>query len=705
MANINADSLSVIAGSLFVLCNCTAYAAPVPPVAEKHPQQLSMHGVDRTDDYYWMRNRGSKEVMAYLKAENKYAKKVLKPYSGLSKKLFKEIKGRMQKDISSVPFNYGGYYYSMSYEKGKDYPIFKRSIEKDEEPETILDVNQIAKGKEYCNVPFPAIRPDHKMIAFAVDTGGRRFYDIYFKDLETGKILDEKITNTTGNIVWAKDNRTLLYVRQNPDTLRWEQVIAHMLGQQQEKLVYFEKDDTFDLSIELSDSEQFIFLKSGSTLTTEYRYLNAKKPLAEPELFQPRRTGLEYEVLDGGDRFFILHNDNARNFKLSECPLKKTGIENWKDFLPYDEKTFLESADVFKDYIVLSERRDAQSRLHIYRRDKAKDLFIEFRDPAYLADIGDNYKFETDTLRIEYESMTTPATVYDVDMRTGDKTMLKQQKVLGDFKPENYVSERLWIPARDGIKIPVSIVYKKGIDLKSGKNPLYQYSYGSYGYSSDPYFSSSRLTLLDRGFIYAIAHIRGGSEMGRQWYEYGKMLNKKNTFNDFIDVTKWFIDNKYTSPEHVYAEGGSAGGLLMGVVANEAPQLYRGMIAEVPFVDVVTTMLDDKIPLTTAEYDEWGNPNEKKYFDYMLSYSPYDNVKAQAYPNMYITTGLNDSQVQYWEPAKWTAKLRSMKTDNNIIIFETEMSSGHGGKSGRFSSLEQLASQYAFVLGLEGIRN
>ena len=480
--------------------------------------------------------------------------------------------------------------------------------------------------------------------------------------------------------------------------------MAHTIGEAEDKEIYYEPDETFDVSVSISDSRQFIFLRSGASITTEYRLADSKNPFGKLKVFQPRVKGLEYDVLDGGDRFFVLNNSKAVNFRISECPLNATGIRNWKDYIPHRKDTLIEAADVYEKYLVTEERKDAQSRIHIFNRKTRKSFFVDFPDKAYVAGIGDNYEYNAIYIRLDYESMTTPATVYDINMETGESILQKQQIVLGGFKPENYVSERLWIPARDGVKIPVTIAYKKGIDLKSGKNPLYQYSYGSYGYSSDPDFSSTRLTLLNRGFIYAIAHIRGGSEMGRKWYDDGKMLKKKNTFNDFIDVTKWFIDNKYTSPEHVYAEGGSAGGLLMGVVANEAPQLYKGIIAEVPFVDVVTTMLDDKIPLTTAEYDEWGNPNEKKYFDYMLSYSPYDNVKAQNYPNMYITTGLNDSQVQYWEPAKWTAKLRAMKTDKNIIVFETEMSSGHGGKSGRFSSLEQLASQFAFVLNLENIK-
>lgn len=702
---MNTESF-VLTSSMLLLTPCmVSAAAPVPPSAHKQPQLLEKHNISRTDDYYWLRNRGSKEVLDYLKAENSYSRKILSASSRTARKLFEEIKGRMQKDISGVPFKYGEYFYNTAYKKDKEYPVYRRHKNGGGKLETLLDVNEIAAGKKFCHVPFPEIRPDHKMIAYAVDTGGRRFYDIYFKDLETGKILNESIKNTTGNMVWAQDSRTLLYVVQDPETLRSNRVMAHVVGSAvEDKEIYYEPDETFEVSVAPSDTDRYVFIVSGASLTTEYRLLDAKNPLGEMKVFQPRKTGLEYDVFDGGDRFFVLNNDKAKNFRLSECPTDNTGMENWKDYIPPSEDTMLESADVYEKYLTVTERKDAQSRMRIYNRETGKDFYLEFNDPAYIVETGDNYEYSTDFLRIEYESMTTPATVYDVNMDTGELIMRKQQQVLGNFSPENYISERLWVPARDGVKIPVTIVYKKGLELYSGKNPLFQYAYGSYGYSSDPYFSSSRLSLLDRGFIYAIAHIRGGSEMGRQWYDDGKLLKKKNTFNDFIDVTKWFIENEYTSPEHIYAEGGSAGGLLMGVIVNEEPELYKGIIADVPFVDVVTTMLDEKLPLTTAEYDEWGNPNEKEYFEYMLSYSPYDNVKAQAYPNMYITTGLNDSQVQYWEPAKWTAKLRAMKTDSNIIVFETEMSSGHGGRSGRFDSLKQLASQFAFILRLEGIK-
>jgi len=481
-------------------------------------------------------------------------------------------------------------------------------------------------------------------------------------------------------------------------------VLAHELGAAADRDVFFEADDTFEVTVSKSSTDRFIFLRSGSTLSTEYRLLEADRPAAAPRLFQARLPRLEYEVEDGGDKFYVLSNDGARNFKVSVCPSSATAREHWAGLVPHREDTLVEYMDVFEDWLVLKERRNAQGRFHVFERATGRESWIDFDEPAYMTELAENFEYKTGALRVSYESMTTPDSVYDVDLRTGAKKLLKRQEVLGAFKPDDYKAERLWVTARDGERVPVSIVYKKGLDLKSGKNPLYIYSYGSYGYSSDPYFSSVRLSLLDRGFVCAIPHIRGGSELGRRWYEDGRQLKKMNTFYDFIDVTKFLIKEGYTSPPHVYAEGGSAGGLLMGAVANLAPELYRGIIAAVPFVDVATTMLDPDIPLTTSEYDEWGNPNVKEYYEYILSYSPYDNVERKAYPNLLITTGLNDSQVQYWEPAKWAAKLRDLKTDNNLLLLKTDMDTGHGGKSGRFESLKLTAFEFAFMLDLEGIK-
>jgi len=676
-----------------------------PPKAKKVAHELEKHGQVRVDDYYWLKDRKNPEVLAYLKAENAYTEAALKHTEPLQARLFEEMKGRIKQDDSTVPFKYGPYYYYITYRKGKEYPLYARKKGSLTAPEEVLlDVNEVAKGKAFCQVRFPAIRPDHRMIAYAVDTGGRRFFDVYFKDLGTGKLYADKIEKTSGNMTWANDNRTLFYVKQNPETLRWERVLAHELGRLKDQEIYFEGDETFEVQVSKSNTEKFIFIRSGATLSTEYRLIDADKPAAGLKLFQARQPKLEYDIEDGGDKFYVLNNDGARNFKVSVCKPGATGKEAWKDLVAHRDDVLVEYVDVFEGWLVLKERKDAQGSFHVFNRATGKDSRITFDEAAYMTELGENFEYRTDTLRVTYESLTTPDSVYDVDLKTGAKTLMKRQEVLGSFKPEDYQAERLWFAARDGEMVPVSIVYRKDIDLESGRNPAYVYSYGSYGYSSDPYFSSVRLSLLDRGFICAIPHIRGGSELGRRWYEDGKLLKKKNTFYDFIDATRYLVDRGYTSPEHIYAEGGSAGGLLMGAVANLAPELYKGIIAGVPFVDVVTTMLDPDIQLTTGEYDEWGNPNVKEYYDYMLSYSPYDNVEKKAYPNLLITTGLNDSQVQYWEPAKWAAKLRAMKTDKNLLLLKTDMDTGHGGKSGRFEALKLSALEYAFMLDLEGIK-
>ena len=690
----------------FVALGLSGFArAAGPPKAKKIPHNLESHGQTRLDNYYWLKDRKSPEATAYLKAENAYAAAAMKHTEKLQEKLFREMKGRIKEDDSTVPFKYGGYYYYKTYKKGLEYPVYARKRgSQDAAEEVLLDVNEVAKGKAFCQVGFPAIRPDHKMIAYAVDTGGRRFYDVYFKDLVTGKLYGDKIANTSGNMAWANDNRTLFYVKQGPETLRWERVLAHELGRIKDAEVYFEADETFEVEVSRSKTGKYLFLRSGSTLSTEYRLADADRPSEAPVIFQARQPKLEYDIADGGDRFYVLNNENARNFKVSVCPSSDTAKSSWSDLVPHREDTLIETLDVFEDWLVLKERVKAQGGFHVFGRAAGGDSRIGFDEPAYMTDLGDNFEYRTEALRVTYESLTTPDSVYDVDLKTGGKRLLKRQEVVGGFRPEDYRAERLWFSARDGELVPVSLVYKKSVRLDSGKNPVYIYSYGSYGYSSDPYFSSIRLSLLDRGFICAIPHIRGGSEMGRRWYEDGRQLKKMNTFYDFIDATRYLIGRGYTSPSHIYAEGGSAGGLLMGAVANMAPELYHGILAAVPFVDVVTTMLDPDIPLTTSEYDEWGNPNIKEYYDYLLSYSPYDNVAKKAYPNLLITAGLNDSQVQYWEPAKWAAKLRDMKTDKNLLLLKTDMETGHGGKSGRFESLKLTAFEYAFMLDLEGIK-
>lgn len=678
-----------------------------PPVAKIIPKTLETHGHQRIDNYYWLNDRENQEVIDYLNQENEYYNKLTAHTKDFQKELFEEMKARIKEDDESVPYLYNGYYYITRTEKDKNYPIFSRKKDSLTAPEEILfDCNELAKDKPYFHLGGMSISPDNKMATFSVDIVGRRIYTIQIKNLETGEILSDKIENVTGTCVWAADNHTLFYSKQDAQTLRADKIFKHKLGAdtQQDTLIYFEKDETFSIEINKSKSRKYLAIESESTLTSEYRILEADNPDGEFRIFQKRKRGVEYSINHYGDNFFILTNkDKATNFKLMKTPETATSGENWVDVIPHREDTLLEDIDIFKDYLVVSERNNGLNKIKIIPSNGEQAYYLPFESETYTAYTTTNIDFDTEILRYSYQSMITPSSVIDFNMRTKTKEIKKEQEVLGGkFNKNNYTEERVWATATDGTKIPISMVYGKNIK-KDGSNPLLQYAYGSYGYSMDATFSSTRLSLLDRGFIFAIAHIRGGEDLGRQWYETGKLLKKKNTFTDFIDCSKFVIEQKYTSPEHLYAEGGSAGGLLMGAVANMAPELYNGIIAQVAFVDVVTTMLDDTIPLTTGEYDEWGNPNEKKYYEYMLSYSPYDNVKAQRYPNMYISTGLHDSQVQYWEPAKWVAKLRTTKTDNNLLFLDTNMDAGHGGASGRFEALKELAKEFSFLLDLEKI--
>lgn len=698
------DYCAALGTAVFVLGLSGFANAAEPPKAKKIPHKMEKHGDARTDDYYWLRERENPEVIKYLKDENAYTDAAMKHTEKFQEKLFAEMKSRIKEDDSSVPFKYGPYFYYKRYEKGYEYPVYARKKGLTAPEEILLNVNEAAKGAAYYHVRFPTIRPDHKMTAFAVDTKGRRFYTVYFKDLETGKILDENIPDTAGNMSWANDNKTLFYVKQDTQTLRWNRVLARRLGEKEDKEIYFEKDETFEVSLSKSRTDRYIFLRTAATLSTEYRYLDAGRPKSGFKIFYPRQPGLEYSVDDGGNMFYITHNDNAKNFKVSACPPDRTEKAGWTDVIGHRDNTLVEYIDVYENWLVIKERSGGLPRLRLLNRADNAYHYLPFDEPTYVADAGENFEYKTDWFRFNYESLTTPVSVYDYNMATGEKILKKRQEVPGGFKPEDYVSGFLLFAVRDGEKAPMSIVYKKGLNLASGANPAYIYSYGSYGYNSDPSFSAIRLSLLDRGFICAIPHIRGGSELGRRWYENGRQLKKKNTFYDFIDATKYLIERGYTSPKHIYAEGGSAGGLLMGAVSNLAPEYYNGIIAGVPFVDVLTTMLDPDIPLTTSEYDEWGNPGAREYYDYMRSYSPYDNVEKKAYPNMLITASLNDSQVQYWEPAKWAARLRALKTDNNFLLLKTDMDVGHGGKSGRFESLKLDALGYAFMLDLEGIK-
>ncbi|MCX2839785.1 S9 family peptidase [Salinimicrobium sp. MT39] len=677
------------------------------PRAKKIPVQLEKHGDVRIDDYFWLRERENPEVLDYLTRENDYNERMTAHTKQLQEDLFQEVKKRIKEDDSSVPYKLNGYWYVTRFEKGKDYPIYSRKKETLDAPEEILfDVNEMAKGHDYYRLSGLSVSPNNKLISYAVDTVSRRKYTLYIKNLETGEVYPEKIKNTTGGATWANDNKTLFYARKDEETLRSNKIFKHRLGTKakEDELVFFEEDETFHTYVYKSKSQRYIIIGSDSTLTSEYRFIAADDPHGELQIVQPRIRGVEYGIAHYRDSFYILTNkDGATNFKLMKAPVHNPGIENWEEVIPHREHVLLEDIDLFRDYLVVSERSDGLNKIHIRRWDGTDSYFLPFDNETYTAFTGTNPDFDTEILRYTYNSLTTPTQVVDFNMRTREKDVKKELEVLGGkFQKENYVSDRIWATARDGAKIPMTLVHRKELK-RDGKNPVLQYAYGSYGSTIDPYFSNVRLSLLDRGFIFVIAHVRGGEYLGRQWYEDGKLLKKKNTFTDFIDCTRHLIEEKYTSAEHMYASGGSAGGLLMGAVANMAPQLYKGIIASVPFVDVVTTMLDESIPLTTGEYDEWGNPNDAEYYTYMKSYSPYDNVTAQNYPNMLVTTGLHDSQVQYWEPAKWVAKLRELKTDSNKLLFHTNMEAGHGGASGRFEALREVAEEYAFLLDLEGM--
>lgn len=679
----------------------------IPPVAKKISKTLEKHGDKRVDDYFWLNDRENAEVIDYLNQENEYYEQMTAPTKNLQKELFEEMKGRIKEDDSSVPYFFNGYWYITRYETGKDYPIYSRKKASLTAKEEILfNCNELAEGHSYFQLGGMSVSPDNKFASFAVDIIGRRIYTIQIKNLETGKVFEDKIENVTGSSTWANDNKTLFYTKQDKQTLRSDKVFKHKLGENAENdaFVYHEKDDTFNIDVSKEKSRKYIVITAASTLTTEFRTLLADNPDGEFRVFQKRVRGMEYDISHYGDSFYILTNkDKATNFKLMKTPENATEKENWKDLIPHRKDVLLEEIEIFKDYLVVGERSNGLNKIRIMPWNGKGEYYLPFESETYTANISTNPDFDTQVLRYSYQSMGTPSSVIDFNMKTKEKEIKKEQQVLGGkFDKKNYIEERVWATAQDGTKIPISMVYKKDLK-KDGKNPLLLYAYGSYGATMDPYFSSTRLSLLDRGFIYAIAHIRGGEDMGRPWYENGKLLKKKNTFTDFVNCSKFVIAQKYTSPAHLYAEGGSAGGLLMGAVVNMAPELYRGVIAQVPFVDVITTMLDDTIPLTTGEYDEWGNPNEKEYYDYMKSYSPYDNVKAQDYPNMYVSTGLHDSQVQYWEPAKWVAKLRTLKTDKNVLFLDTNMDAGHGGASGRFEALKELAKEFSFLLDLEGI--
>ena len=675
------------------------------PSAKKIEKQLIKHNDVRIDDYYWLNERENPEVIAFLEQENAYYEAMTAHTKELKDSLFTEMKSRIKEDDSSVPYKFNGYWYATRYEVGKEYPIFTRRFEKeDAEEEIMFNCNHMAEGLDYFNLGGLSISPNNELAAFGVDTVSRRQYTLQIKNLHTQEIYGDKIENTTGSAVWANDNKTLFYTKKDPVTLRSNNIYRHILGTspEEDELVFHEDDETFTTFVYKTKSKEFIVIGSSSTLTTEFQILRADDPNGKFHVFSKRVRGMEYSLTHYEDNFYILTNmEGATNFKLMTTPEDKTESENWVDFIPHREEVLLEDIEMFNEYYVLSERENGLNKLKIVRWDTGESYYLPFDNETYTAYVGTNPDFDTEILRYGYNSMTTPSSIIDFNMRTREKEIKKEQEVLGGkFHKENYISERIWAPARDGKKVPISLVYHKNTKL-DGSSPLLQYAYGSYGHTIDPYFSTVRLSLLDRGFVYAIAHVRGGEYLGRKWYEEGRLLNKINTFTDFIDCSKFLIEKKFTSPEHLYASGGSAGGLLMGAIVNLCPEIYNGVIAAVPFVDVLTTMLDDTIPLTTGEYDEWGNPNEKEYYDYMKSYSPYDNVTRQLQPNMLVITGFHDSQVQYFEPAKWVAKLREYKMDNNLLLFNINMDAGHGGASGRFESLKEGAKEYAFLLDLE----
>jgi oligopeptidase B len=714
---MNKNYISMILLTIFASCtdkesDKQAYHWPdvTAPIAEKVPFKRVLHGDTVVDNYFWMidyfkKGPDSNKVIDYLNAENTFLDTIMSGTKEFQKSLFKELKARIKEKDESVPYLKNGYYYYTRTEDGKQYYKYCRKKGSLDAPEEVLlDVDKMAEGHSYYSATGFNISPDNKLMAYGVDTVSRREYVIYIKNLVTGELSKEIIKGTTGSVAWANDNKTFFYTAKNPVTLLTEKIMKHRLGEDavKDQIAYEEKDNSNYIGVGRAKSGKFIYIYSGATTSSDTRFISADEPDAPFKVFQPRIKDVLYDVTALEDKFLIVTNKDALNFKLMECPLDKTGIENWKEVIPHRKDVLLEGVDEFKDFLVISERKNGLTQLSIRNLKTDEAHYLDFGEAAYTAYTTANMEYSSAVLRYSYTSLTTPSSTYDYQMADRKKNLLKQQEVLGGYHVEDYKTERLYATAKDGTQIPISLVYKKGVK-RDGSAPLLLYGYGSYGASMDPTFSSTRLSLLDRGFVYAIAHIRGGQEMGRQWYEDGKMMKKINTFTDFIDCGKYLIEQKFTSKGHLYAQGGSAGGLLMGAVVNMAPDLWNGIIAQVPFVDVVNTMLDETIPLTTNEFEEWGNPKNKDAYEYMKSYSPYENIEAKSYPNLLVTTGLHDSQVQYFEPAKWVAKLRSIKTDKNVLLLKTDMEVGHGGASGRFDYLKDIALNYAFLFALEGI--
>jgi len=690
-------------------------------MAKKTPFEMTEHGDTRVDNYYWMRlsdeqknapdstrDQQTKDVLDYLNAENAYTKSMLAHTDAFQAKLFEEMKGRIKETDQSVPVKQDGYWYYTRYEAGKDYAFNcrkKDSMETGTE-EILVNGPEMAAGHDYWALGGLDVSEDNAILVYSEDLVSRRIYNASFRNIQTNEMLSDKIEGIAGCPVWANDNKTLFYVKKDPTTLREFQIWRHTLGtaQADDALVFEEKDEEFSCFVYKTKSKKYMVIGSNQTLSNEYRVLSADAPVGEFKVIQPRERNLEYGIDHYGDRFYITTNLEAKNFRLMSCPETATTKENWQEVIAHRADVLLEGIEIFKDYLVVQERKEGLNQIRVIRWDNKSEYYVEFQDPTYAAGVGANPEFETDVLRYGYSSLTTPASTYDFNMTNKDRVLMKQQEIIGGHDPSQYNSERLYAKATDGTMVAISLVYKKGTQL-DGSAPTLLYAYGSYGSNTDAGFSSARLSLLNRGFVFAIAHIRGGQEMGRHWYEDGKLLKKKNTFTDFINCAEHLIANNYTSKEKLFAMGGSAGGLLMGAIANMRPDLWRGIVNAVPFVDVITTMLDETIPLTTFEFDEWGNPKNKEYYDYMKSYSPYDNIENKNYPNILVTSGYWDSQVQYWEPAKYVAKLRDYKTDNNLLLFWCNMDAGHGGKSGRFEALKEVALEYAFMMDLAGIKD
>ncbi|MCD4747993.1 MAG: S9 family peptidase [Thermoanaerobaculales bacterium] len=689
----------LLVGLFLMACGCRRPEVLQPPVTGRVPHTLEAHGQTRVDNYFWLKERENPEVVAYLQAENTYTNSVLEHTNALQETLFEEMTGRIKQDDESVPYFKRGYHYYHRFEEGKEYPIYcRRETSMDADEQIMLDVNQLAVGHEYFAAHGLEVSSDNNLLAFAEDAIGRRIYSLRFKDLTTGELLPDAIPEVTGNVAWANDNRTVFYTRQNLETLRPHLVYRHILGTSpaDDAVIFDETDETFQCSIEKTKSERFLVIHSDSTLTNEARFIEADSPTDEFAVFLPRQRGHEYSIDHFGDRFYIRTNHEATNFRLMSTPVGDTDLAHWQEVIPHREDIYLAAFEIFRDHLVVSERENALIQLRIKPWTGEGEHSVDFGQDAYDAWIDNNPELNTTMLRFGFSSLTTPDSIFDYDMVTREKKLKKQEEILGGFVSANYIAKRLFATARNGVKVPISLVRRT--DVEAGPIPVVLYAYGSYGYSMDADFRSDHLSLLDRGFAYAIAHVRGGQEYGRRWYEDGKLLKKKNTFTDFIDCAEFLIAEGYTTSDQLFAMGGSAGGLLMGAVVNNRPELFKGVVAQVPFVDVITTMMDPDIPLTTSEYDEWGNPNDRESYDYMLSYSPYDHVEAKAYPSMLVTAGFHDSQVQYWEPAKWVAKMRALKTDDHLLLLHTNMEAGHGGASGRFQRYRETALTYAFML-------